>query len=86
MRLIITKTDEDLFVQGEWQDNIGSHTRRLTEDMTSTILTAVNKVIDWANVQEKTTYAPMTEKDGELQRLDQEIARLKTRKSMLEKQ
>jgi len=76
MRLIITKTEEDLFCQGEWLDAIGTHTRRITEDMPPEIRTAVESVMDWANAEETATYAPMTEKDGEIQRLDQEIGRL----------
>ncbi|KKL90210.1 hypothetical protein LCGC14_1906990 [marine sediment metagenome] len=83
MRLIISFNDNDLFVQGEWVDQIGSHTRRLTEDMPPGIKAAAQTLIDWANTEEATSLAPLTEKAGELQRLAQEIGRLRAREAQL---
>ncbi|MCK9602706.1 MAG: hypothetical protein M0R06_26900 [Sphaerochaeta sp.] len=76
MRLILTNSNKDLFVQGEWVDNAGSHTRRLSEDMPAEVKAAAQTLIDWADGEEKATYAPMAEGNASVQRLEQEIARL----------
>ncbi len=83
MRLIITNTDGDLFIQGEWVDQIGAHTRRLTEDMPPSMTDLARSLIGWANNAESTTYAPVTEKDGRIKQLDQEIARLTAARTQL---
>lgn len=82
-RLLITNNDGDLFIQMEWQDQIGAHTKRVTEDMPQPIKDAAQALIDWANTEEAGTYRPLTEKDGEIKRLEQEIGRLTARKAQL---
>jgi len=83
MRLILTNSNKDLFVQGEWVDNAGSHTRRLSEDMPVEVKAAALTLIEWADKEEKDTYGPMAESNASTQRLEQEIARLTARRDQL---
>lgn len=82
-RLLITNSDNDLFIQMDWVDNIGTHTKRVTEEMPPAVQTAAQTLIDWANTEEVTTYAPLTEVAGERQRISQEIGRLQARLAQL---
>lgn len=83
MRLIITNTKEDLFCQGEWVDNAGPHTRRLTEDMPADIRQKALDVITWADQQEKAQFAPLAENMAERARLEDEIGKLTRRLNTL---
>ena len=78
MRLIVSYSAEndDLFVQGEWTDNGGFHTRRLTEDMPLDVKTKMQEVVDWCNRMEKTIYIPDAETSARRSRIEQEIGKL----------
>jgi ABC-type ATPase involved in cell division len=82
-RLLITNTAGDLFCQFEWGDNDGFHTKRVTEDMPADIRRKALEVIDWADVAEKTDYAPKQEVYAEKQRIQQEMGRLQKRLKQL---
>ncbi len=82
-RLIISNNDDDLFIQMEWLDQIGAHTKRITEEMPPSMADLARSLIDWANNAEATTYAPVTEKDGRIKQLDQEIGRLTAARAQL---
>ena len=70
MRLVINLSGTDLFIQGEWNDNAGVHSRRITEDLPANIRKLAADLIAWCNDYEVTTLAPKTSKDAELQALN----------------
>lgn len=82
-RLVITNTDGDLFVQLEWVDNAGGHSLRATEDLPDVIYQAALDLVNWADNEEQTTYAPSAEKYSTLQALRQEIGRLQAKEKVL---
>lgn len=53
MRISINRTESDLFVQGEWISGAGVFSRRLTADMPTNILLALETFLDWADDLEK---------------------------------
>ncbi len=82
-RLLITNTDNDLFVQLEWQDNAGAHTMRVTEDMPPAVRKKALDVITWADGEEKRNYAKRAETYSNLQALRQEIGKLQAKERAL---
>lgn len=79
MRLLITNNNNDLFIQGEYVSNAGSHTRRLTEDLPPAIKAHALALIEWADAEETKTYVPLIENYEDGRRLEQEIGRLQAR-------
>ena len=79
MRLIIHRTPDDTFIQGEWQDSAGFHTRRITEDLDPELLAVLGDFLDNTDALEEIVLAPLAEKMGEISRIEQEIGKLQTR-------
>ena len=82
-RIILTNTEGDMFCQFEWVDQGGSHTKRVSEDMPPAIKAHALALIEWADAEEKATYAPISENYEDGRRIEQEIGRLQVRLALV---
>jgi len=84
MRLIMAReSGGGLFLQADWQDSAGNHSRRLTEDLPLPIFDHATSLLEWAEQYRDTDLAPNAERDSESRDIEQEIGRLQTRLARL---
>ena len=84
MRLLLSReTGGGLFIQGEWLDAAGNHSKRLSEDLPLPIFDHATSLLEWAEQQEITVLAPRAEAHDQLITLEQEIAKLTAQRDKL---
>ena len=85
MRLLLARDNGGggLFVQGEWLDSAGNHTKRLTEDLPLLIFSDATNLLEWFEKLVTTDLAPKTETTKEIATIEQEIAKLTARLGVL---
>ena len=85
VRLMVHYYNEDKFAQAEWVDGAGVHSRRVTEEMPATVLTALDTVMAWlgpymqAIVPAVERGARLADLERAINLLQQEAAKLRAR-------
>ena len=84
MRLQIGREKDSFFVQGEWTDYVGVHSRVMKDDFTEGVLAALETVMGWADEMES-KYIEYTGETTSSQMLEEEINKLQTRLNVLKR-
>ena len=84
MRLQIGREKDSFFVQGEWIDYVGTHTRVMKDDFTDDVIKALEVIMEWADEMES-KYVEWTGETASSQILEEEIDKLKSRLTVLKR-
>jgi len=80
MRLLLSReSGGGLFLQAEWSDVAGNHTKRLTEELPLPIFDHATSLLEWAEQYRDTDLVPKAEQHEEIITLEQEIAKMSAR-------
>ena len=83
MRLMIDRVGNALFVQGEWTDVHGTHTKALADDIPAPVRAALKVVLDWANDDYEPSVRLDLDKYESRRAIDMEIGLLNARRKLL---